>query len=76
MRLSRIFSEFAQLVKENPGSSIEDFLARSRTRMPGGKPYANLCIGCDAFHEEMLGTVIDRATAVALPVPQRNKRGP
>src|SRR5262252_2816956 len=45
------------------GWSIEDFLARSRTRMPGGKPYANLCIGCDAFHEEMLGPVIDRARA-------------
>ena len=43
------------------GWSIEDFLARSRTRTPGGKPYANLCIGCDAFHQEMLGPVIDRA---------------
>jgi hypothetical protein len=43
------------------GWSIEDFLARSRTRTPGDKPYANLCIGCDAFHEEMLGPVIDRA---------------
>jgi hypothetical protein len=27
----------------------------------GRKPYANLCIGCDAFHEEMLGPVVDRA---------------
>ncbi|MBV8456617.1 MAG: hypothetical protein JO122_08380 [Acetobacteraceae bacterium] len=43
------------------GWSIEDFLACSRTRMPGGRPYANLCIGCDVFHEEMLGPVIDRA---------------
>ena len=43
------------------GWSIENFLARSRTRTPGGKPYANLCIGCDAFHEEMLGPVIDAA---------------
>jgi len=36
------------------------FPRASRTRTPGGKPYANLCIGCDAFHEEMLGPVIDR----------------
>ena len=45
------------------GWSIEDFLARSRTRTPSGKPYANLCIGCDAFHQEKLGPVIDRARA-------------
>ena len=43
------------------GGSIENFLARSRTRTPGGKPYANLCIGCDAFHQEKLGPVIARA---------------
>ena len=43
------------------GWSIEDFLARSWTRTPCGKPYANLCIRCDAFHEEMLGPVIDAA---------------
>jgi hypothetical protein len=43
------------------GWSIEDFLARSRTRTPGGKPYANLCVGCNAFDEEMLRPLIDRA---------------
>jgi hypothetical protein len=45
------------------GWDIERFLAASRTTMPTGKPYANLCIGCDAFHDTVLGPVIDRAAA-------------
>ncbi len=36
------------------GWSVEDFLARSRTVTPQGAQYANLCIGCDRFHEEVL----------------------
>jgi hypothetical protein len=43
------------------GWSVEDFLAKSRTVAPGGKPYANLCIGCDRFHEEVLAPVIEAA---------------
>ncbi len=43
------------------GWSVETFLARSRTTTPSGRPYQNLCIGCDAFHAEMLGPVIERA---------------
>jgi hypothetical protein len=43
------------------GWSVEEFVARSRTVTPSGKPYQNLCIGCDAFHAEMLGPVIERA---------------
>ena len=37
------------------GWSVEDFLARSRAVTPQGVEYANLCIGCDRFHDEVLG---------------------
>jgi MoaA/NifB/PqqE/SkfB family radical SAM enzyme len=43
------------------GWSVDDFIARSKTTTPGGRPYQNLCIGCDAFHAEMLGPVLERA---------------
>jgi hypothetical protein len=36
------------------GWSVEKFLEKSRVTLPSGKPYRNLCIGCDAFHEEVL----------------------
>jgi predicted Fe-S protein YdhL (DUF1289 family) len=41
------------------GWSEERFLEASRTTSPDGKPYQNLCIGCDRFHEEVLGKVLD-----------------
>jgi len=28
---------------------------------PQGEPYRNLCIGCDRFHEEVLGAVLASA---------------
>lgn len=34
------------------------FRARAHTTDPAGRAYANLCIGCDRFHEEVLGRVI------------------
>jgi hypothetical protein len=37
------------------------FVEASRTRTPSGKPYANLCIGCDRFHEQVLGPVLEEA---------------
>jgi hypothetical protein len=43
------------------GWSEADFLAKSRTTDPAGRPYANLCIGCDRFHEEVLGPRIEAA---------------
>jgi MoaA/NifB/PqqE/SkfB family radical SAM enzyme len=43
------------------GWSLETFLEKSRTTTPSGRPYQNLCIGCDAFHDEMLGPVLERA---------------
>ena len=36
------------------GWSVEKFLEKSRTVLPSGRIYQNLCIGCDAFHEEVL----------------------
>jgi hypothetical protein len=37
------------------GWSPETFREKSKTVTPQGEPYANLCIGCDRFHEEVLG---------------------
>lgn len=45
------------------GWSVETFLEKSRTTDPKGRPYANLCIGCDRFHEEVLGARIEAARA-------------
>ncbi len=36
------------------GWSVERFLEKSSVRLASGKTYRNLCIGCDAFHEEVL----------------------
>jgi len=43
------------------GWSEETFLERSTTTATSGRPYRNLCIGCDRFHEEMLGPVLEAA---------------
>lgn len=40
------------------GWAEADFLAASHTKTPSGREYANLCIGCDRFHEAVLGPVI------------------
>lgn len=37
------------------------FIAASHTRRPDGADYRNLCIGCDRFHEEVLGSVLAQA---------------
>lgn len=42
------------------GWSVDTFLEKSRTTTPSGRPYQNLCVGCDAFHKEVLGPVLDR----------------
>ncbi len=36
------------------GWSVEKFLEKSKTTLPSGRVYRNLCIGCDAFHREVL----------------------
>ena len=35
------------------------------TRTPNGAPYRNLCIGCDRFHEQVLGPMLEAARARA-----------
>jgi hypothetical protein len=41
------------------GWDVARFLEESRTETVSGEPYQNLCIGCDRFHEQVLGPVID-----------------
>jgi len=36
------------------GWTVETFLEKSKTVLPSGRIYQNLCIGCDAFHAEVL----------------------
>jgi hypothetical protein len=45
------------------GWSEARFLAASRTTQPKGGAYQNLCIGCDRFHEQVLGPVLEEARA-------------
>jgi MoaA/NifB/PqqE/SkfB family radical SAM enzyme len=45
------------------GWSEAQFIEASRTHLPDGTPYQNLCIGCDRFHEEKLGPVLAQARA-------------
>ncbi|MEI8146011.1 MAG: radical SAM/SPASM domain-containing protein [Alphaproteobacteria bacterium] len=45
------------------GWSPETFLAKSKTTTPKGAPYQNLCIGCDAFHRDVLKPVIEEIRA-------------
>jgi hypothetical protein len=38
------------------GWTVEKFREKSRILLPSGRPYENLCLGCDAFHREVLGS--------------------
>lgn len=40
------------------GWEVERFLAACETHTAGGRTYRNMCIGCDRFHEAVLGPVI------------------
>lgn len=42
----------------NYGWNLAAYLDKCETTTPKGRPYRNLCIGCDRFHEEVLGPVI------------------
>ena len=48
------------------GWSTDRFLERCKTVTPKGETYTNLCIGCDAFHQEVLGPVIEDIRAARL----------
>ena len=41
------------------GWDLATYLAQCETTTPKGRPYRNLCIGCDKFHEAVLGPVIE-----------------
>ena len=45
------------------GWTEAQFIEASRTQLPDGTPYQNLCIGCDRFHAEKLGPVLAEARA-------------
>lgn len=36
------------------GWTVERFIEASTIKLPSGKTYQNLCLGCDAFHEQVL----------------------
>jgi hypothetical protein len=36
------------------GWTVEKFMEASTVRLPSGKLYQNLCVGCDKFHQEVL----------------------
>ncbi len=40
------------------GWDMARMLAESETLTPAGKPYRNLCIGCDRFHDEVMAPII------------------
>jgi hypothetical protein len=58
------------------GWSVEQFHEKSLTTLPDGKPYANLCIGCDRFHEEVLKPAIDAARLRRRALAARDVRPP
>jgi MoaA/NifB/PqqE/SkfB family radical SAM enzyme len=41
------------------GWTAEQFREASHTIRPDGEPYANLCIGCDRFHAQVLGPILE-----------------
>src|SRR5882672_4022072 len=43
------------------GWSEAQFIERSHTTTPSGKTYGNLCVGCDRFHEQVLGPILEEA---------------
>ena len=36
------------------GWAVDKFFENSKVTLPSGRVYENLCIGCDAFHREVL----------------------
>jgi hypothetical protein len=47
------------------GWSVERFLEKSETVLPSGKRYRNLCIGCDRFHEEVIGAATPSLVSIS-----------
>ena len=55
------------------GWDVARFHAACHTRMPNGTPYANLCIGCDRFHAEVMAPLVEALRAQRLEA--RSRRG-
>lgn len=52
------------------GWSVDKFLAKSTITLPSRRVYRNLCIGCDAFHREVLkGQQTESAFSASLAPP-------
>jgi hypothetical protein len=49
------------------GWSVDKFLEKSKTTFPSGRVYQNLCLGCDAFHEEVLMSQTHLVSINSLP---------
>lgn len=49
------------------GWSVEAFLEKSAATLPSGRVYRNLCVGCDRFHEEVLGATTPELVSISLP---------
>lgn len=45
------------------GWDVDSFHRACRTTTPKGDAYANLCIGCDRFHTEVMGPIVDALRA-------------
>jgi sulfatase maturation enzyme AslB (radical SAM superfamily) len=48
------------------------FLEHSETVTPSGETYRNLCIGCDRFHEQVLGPLLDGLRETRLAAKKRH----
>jgi hypothetical protein len=46
-----------QLMGLAHGWSVEKFMSKSKTVLPSGRSYENLCVGCDRFHDQVLSPV-------------------
>ena len=56
------------------GWDEETFRKNSETKTPSGETYRNLCIGCDRFHEQVLGPIIEGLRQERLSRDQRQGR--
>ncbi|MDE2369877.1 MAG: radical SAM/SPASM domain-containing protein [Burkholderiales bacterium] len=63
-----------QIMGLSEGWDEARFIEASSTTLPDGRPYENLCIGCDRFHREHLGPLLAAAKAKRLAERQRAAR--
>ena len=54
------------------GWGVDKFLEKSQMTLPGGRVYQNLCIGCDAFHREVLMRQSPQLVSISAQPPTCN----